>query len=186
MQLRRSNPSLLLMLGMSQFALLLLAAESLYPGYSTSQNVISDLGVGPQPSRLIFTASVITLGVLALPAGLLYRSRPAYRWLAVALIVSGVGGIGLGIFNKDFHGVHFVFAFCGFFGGAMAAILARQITTWPMSIISVTLGLISLGVLVLFGSGVYLGFGVGGMERMMFYPFMLWAVAFAGSTLADW
>jgi hypothetical membrane protein len=44
----------------------------------------------------------------------------------------------------------------------------------PFSVISVILGLITLGALVLFMVGMDLGLGVGGMERMIVYPILMW------------
>jgi hypothetical membrane protein len=43
----------------TQFVLCLIIAEALYPGYSVSNNYISDLGVGP--SAIVFNASVFLL-----------------------------------------------------------------------------------------------------------------------------
>jgi len=39
--------------------------------------------------------------------------------------------------------------------------------------------------LALFGGEVYLGLGVGGMERMILYPAMLWAIGFGAYLSAE-
>ena len=54
----------------------------------------------------------------------------------------------------------------------------------PFSAISVILGLITLGALVLFVGKVYLGLGVGGMERMIVYPILVWGAGFGGYLIA--
>ncbi len=50
----------LLLFGASQFLLLLVAAEALYPGYSVATNAISDLGVGE--TAVIFNSSIVIFG----------------------------------------------------------------------------------------------------------------------------
>jgi hypothetical protein len=66
----------------------------------------------------------------------------------------------------------------------------------PFSLISIVLGVMTLGALALFSlgiiasgsitsdiaydSGFYLGLGPGGMERMIIYPALMWLVGFSG------
>jgi len=47
------------------------------------------------------------------------------------------------------------------------------------------LGLIGLLALILLGGNTYLGLGAGGMERMIFYPAMFWALGFGAYMLAE-
>jgi hypothetical protein len=54
----------------------------------------------------------------------------------------------------------------------------------PFSVISVTLGLMTLGAMVLYATKTYLGLGVGGMERMIAYPSLMWAAGFGGYLIA--
>ncbi|MGI0079126.1 MAG: DUF998 domain-containing protein, partial [Nitrososphaerales archaeon] len=80
-------------------------AEWLYPGYSASQNTISDLGVR-YPSSVIFNTSVIIFGLLVI-AGSYFLDR-AYkkRIFSVFLILSGIGAIGVGIFPETTGNIH--------------------------------------------------------------------------------
>jgi hypothetical membrane protein len=55
---------MLFFIAATQFVLGLTIAEALYPGYSVSDNYISDLGIGP--SAVIFNSSVFLLGLLIL------------------------------------------------------------------------------------------------------------------------
>jgi len=55
----------------------------------------------------------------------------------------------------------------------------------PLSYISVILGAISLVALVLMVSGNDLGVGIGGMERMIAYPALLWMVGFGGHLIGN-
>ncbi|MFX1517685.1 MAG: DUF998 domain-containing protein [Promethearchaeota archaeon] len=52
----------LFFIAVTQFVLGLTIAEALYPGYSVSDNYISDLGIGPL--SIIFNSSVFLLGLL--------------------------------------------------------------------------------------------------------------------------
>jgi multisubunit Na+/H+ antiporter MnhC subunit len=47
------------------------------------------------------------------------------------------------------------------------------------------LGAASLVSLALFGSGIYLGLGKGGMERMIAYPVLLGAISLGGYFIGD-
>jgi hypothetical membrane protein len=55
----------------------------------------------------------------------------------------------------------------------------------PFSLISIFLGVMSLFALVLFAAQQYLGLGVGGMERMIVYPLLMWIIGFSGYLFAS-
>ncbi len=55
---------MLFFIAVTQFVLGFTISEALYPGYSVSDNYISDLGIGP--SSIIFNSSVFLLGLLLL------------------------------------------------------------------------------------------------------------------------
>lgn len=161
-------------------------AEISYQGYSVSRNYISDLGVGPTVSRVEFTAALIVFGLMALVAsGLMRQGQPRTRlWLLLA--ASGIGSIGVGMFNEDsVPVVHAVFALISFLFGNFAAIYSYKIVPFPTSHIFVLLGVAGLAALALFIGGVYLGLGAGGMERMIFYPPMFWALGFGAYLIGD-
>ena len=161
-------------------------AEFLYPGYSVSQNYISDLGVGPTSSRWVFTAAIILFGLMALATAALLRqiSKRSLLWPLLAL--SGIGAIGVGVFNEDFiPAVHGLFAMMAFLFGNLAVVYSYRMVRPPLSFLFVLLGLIGLSALILLGGSTYLGLGVGGMERMIFYPAMFWALGFGAYMLAE-
>ena len=54
----------------------------------------------------------------------------------------------------------------------------------PFSAISVILGLIALGALILHMGKIYLGLGAGGMEHMIVYPILIWGAGFGGHLMA--
>ncbi len=158
-------------------------AEILYPGYSVSQNVISDLGVGPEPSRAIFTIGLIVFGVFVLISAYLRGSPRSV--ITILFILSGVGAIGVAVFNENLRGVHLLFAGLAFGMGCLTAIVSSRTIKSPLSVIFATLGVIGLVALVLQTTKTFLGLGVGGMERMIFYPSILWALAYGVYLLAD-
>ena len=161
-------------------------AEFLYPGYSTSQNYISDLGVGPTSSRWIFTGAIILFGLMALATAALLRLRPGRSFVWLFLALSGIGAIGVGVFNENFiPEVHALFALLAFLFGNLAVIYSRKMVRPPMSYLFVLLGLIGLSALALFAGNTFLGLGAGGMERMIFYPAMFWAIGFGAHLLAE-
>lgn len=61
---------LLCFVGASQFLIIMLICEALYPGYSVSENMISDLGVGS--TAAFFNSSIIILGGTTLASLLLF------------------------------------------------------------------------------------------------------------------
>jgi hypothetical membrane protein len=114
----------------------------------------------------------------------LYRSF-GRLWVAIPTAVLGIGALGVGVFPAPTGGVHDLFALLTFFVGGMAAIVAYKVQTPPLRYISVILGAIPLLMLILitvFGetSGPAALLGVGGAERWVAYPIVLWLVVFGG------
>lgn len=160
--------------------LLVHVAEFLYPGYSVSQNYISDLGVGPEPSRGVFTVALIGFGAMVLMAAALIRAEDKRNLLWLFFGLSGIGALGVGVFNENIILPHAVFALMAFLFGNIAAIYSFTRLSSPFSWISMALGLLGLSALVLLATGNYLGLGVGGMERIIFYSGIFWALAYGG------
>ncbi len=172
----------LLLFGSVQFLLGLIIAESLYPGYSVSENYISDLGVGS--SALIFNTSVFLLGVTIVTGAYFIQHAFDFRLLSVLLILTGIGAMGVGLFPKTAGAIHGVVSLIIFLFGGLSAITSYKLLISPLSYSAVLLGALSLVALALFGSGIYLGLGCGGMERMIAYPTLLWAVGFGGHLMS--
>ncbi|MBU0685126.1 MAG: DUF998 domain-containing protein [Thermoplasmatota archaeon] len=180
------SPGFWLLIGGLEMLFMVHLAEFLYPGYSTSQNYISDLGVGPTSSRLIFTGAIIIFGLMALVTAALLRLRPRKSLIWLFLALSGIGAIGVGVFNEDYiPEVHALFAFLAFLFGNLAVIYSSKMVRPPMSYLFILLGLIGLSALALFAGNTYAGLGAGGMERMIFYPAMFWAIGFGAYLLAE-
>lgn len=171
----------MLLFGSVQFLLLLVIAEALYPDYSVSKNYISNLGIGP--TSLIFNLSVFVLGVIAVVSALFVQRAFRFNLFSALLVLTGIGAIGVGLFPESAGEIHFIASLMTYVFGGLAAIVSYKLQPLPLSYFSVLLGVISFVALVLFTSGTYLGLGVGGMQRLVAYPILIWAVSF-GSFLS--
>jgi hypothetical membrane protein len=174
----RNIAGLLLFIGGVQCVLGIIIAEALYPGYSTSENWISDLGVGP--SALIFNSSVFLLGVLGVAATYFIQRAFNSRVFSVLFAMASIGAIGVGLFTEEAMVLHIVFSLITFIFAGLSAVISYKLQKPPFSYLSVVLGVFTLLALVLTFSGTYLGLGPGGMERMIAYPALLWVVGFGG------
>lgn len=172
----RSIAGLLVFVGGVQCVLGIIIAEALYPGYNTSENWISDLGIGP--SALIFNSSVFLLGVLGITGTYFIHRVFNSRLFSILLAIANMGAIGVGLFTEDFGIVHTIFAVILFLFIGLTAILSYKLQKPPLSYLSVLLGALALLAIVLVASETYLGLGKGGMERMIAYPALLWVIGF--------
>jgi hypothetical membrane protein len=176
----------LIIIGVTQFVLGLFVSEALYAGYSISDNYISDLGVGS--SSMIFNSSVFLLGLLLVIGAYFLQRAFDFKILTALIVLTAVGAMGVGIFTEDFGAIHSVVSLIAFLFSGLSAIFSVicsyvhkfNLVKMPFSVITVILGLITLGALVLFVGKIYLGLGAGGMERMIVYPVLMWAAGFGG------
>jgi len=168
----------------SQFLVFLMISESLVPGYSIHDNVISDLGVS-QESALLFNTSIFFVGLLEIIGALFFHVVHRRVWITIAFILSGIGGIGVAIFTLN-SGLHGIFALLAFIFGNIQAIVTATVLKRPMNVISILSGVIGLIFLILFISSdlgaisLYGPIGHGGLERMIVYPILIWSIALGG------
>jgi len=173
----------------------IITAESLYPaGYSTSGNEISDLGateppdsVIEEPSATIFNTVMMVSGALIILAAVNIQVGFG-RWAAPVLVgLFGLGALGVGIFPGDTGTVHALFAMLTFVTGGAAAIVSVTIMAPPLSYVSVLLGIVALVTLLLHlimgDSSPLAGMGIGGVERWVAYPILLWVTGLGGYLL---
>jgi hypothetical membrane protein len=179
------NPGLWILSASLLLLFLFQIAEFLYPGYSVSSNTISDLGVGPEPSRTIFSVALIVFGPMVLMAAALFyeKDHKSLLWLFVA--IAGIGALGVALFNEnDYSQTHYFFSGLAFGFGNIAAVYSFKLTKAPFAWISLILGTIGLASLLLYAFEYYLGLGQGGMERIVFFCAMVWALSYGGYLLA--
>lgn len=200
--------AILILLASLQFFLAMALEQALRPGYSDFGNTISDLGVNANGWSYdwIFNTSIIALGVMAITAILLlYRCFPRGlgAYLGEALIVVGCGGaIAVGIFTETypFHAyglsahdyasvVTFLFANVGLtiFGVAL-----HRHAVWDRYwIVTFLLGLGSTVALAFYienflTAGSFLGLGEGGLERVVAFPVLIWALLVGWASYDRW
>jgi hypothetical membrane protein len=189
-----------------QFAIAqVVAAEAWNPPCSWTNNYISDLGNTAcgmfavphgspayvcSPLAPLMNASFIASGVLVIAGALLLSgSWPRRRMVSVALVlwvIAGLGKIGVGLVPENTNvGLHLL---------AALNIPVESIAILLVSLAIVRsdrqLGLLGIGMAVLglagmvlgtageiAGPALYLGLGVGGMERVAEYPATIWRLA---------
>jgi hypothetical membrane protein len=190
MQYQNIAGALLFIVGVLAF-LGIITAEALYPGYSTSQNQISDLGATQppnsiimQPSATIFDTTMIISGLLIIAAAYCIHLAFRSRAVTVSLALFGIGVLGVGIFPGNYGDLHAIFALLTFVAGGLSAIVAYKVETSPFRYFSAVLGAISLLNLFLYfvlgESSPFVAFGLGGLERWIVYPILLWVTGFGG------
>jgi hypothetical membrane protein len=186
-QARRAGGVLLL--GSVQFVVAMIVVQLKYPGYSDIGNSISDLGGPHSPWAVVVNASVIVLGLLSILAAYLLLSafnRRLSRTLGLGFLgIAGIGAILVGIFpenstalNGHMHGIAADLAFIA--SGLALIILPLAMlrdTRWDgYRAFTFLLGVITLVAIVLYSTKVWGPLGLGGMERLIVAPILLWAI----------
>jgi len=182
----------LIFVGSAQFIVALIVAEALYPGYSISQNYISDLGATcrvtcqvVEPSSTIFNSSVFLLGLLAIFGAYSIWRGSHSRLLSVLVAVTGLGAMGVGLFPETAGVIHNIVSLITFVFAGLSAIASYKLQKAPFSYFSILLGAMTLVALALYTSETFLGLGPGGMERMIVYPALIWAAGFGAYLFAS-
>jgi len=188
--LRRAGT--ILFVGIGQFAICFALAEIKYPGYDISVQPISDLGATcksgvcqfVQPSSDIFNTSIVLLGImLFLTAYCLWKGSGS-KALPSFEVLSGIGAMGVGIFNESYGAAHYFFSVFTFLSIGIQALLVFKVAKPPFSYFSIVTGVMTLAAMVFYGTQTYLGLGQGGMERMIVYPVLIGGLAFGGYLMA--
>lgn len=182
----------------------LTVAEAVYPGYSPRDNWISDLGatcsyagdyrphdcVYVQPASAIFMIGAVSLGTLLLASAYLLHPLAASRRLPIFLGLAGAGGVGVGLVSEEFAPFHSIFASLMFLTGGLAAVESSRFLPRLLGHVSLILAAIvfaASGIVLTVGGGIgppsWTPLGLGGMERLIAYPQLLWVVLF-GATIA--
>ena len=174
----------------------IITAEALYPGYSTSGNMISDLGatVPPdsiimEPSATIFNTAMVLSGLLIIAAAFFLSCGIRDRIFLTLLALLGTGILGVGIFNGSYGTIHGLLALLAFVSGGLVSLAAWRVVKPPFSWFSVILGIITLGTLGSFylpgSSSPFMILGPGGLERWVAYPVVLWITGYGGYLMSE-
>ncbi len=186
---------IVLMTACLQFILAVMLAETQYKFYSTSMNTLSDLGAVAGYSATIFNLSVIALGIMGVVVVYLVLKSGGCRLFSSCLALASVAAVGVGLFPTYTGTPHVLFSGLVFVFGTLAIIFSYRLgLNVPMVALSFLLGLVSL---VTIFSFLWLGMdsplvktlGVGGAERLVAYPVLLYLVGLGGyltSRGEDW
>lgn len=197
----------LLLFGGIQFILGVVIGESQYPGYNTSTNTLSDMSgscpsIDPnnpmqcigsvvlQPSATIFSTLVSIVGLTSAVSAYFIHKTLGGKIAPALLVITGGAAIGVAVFPGNAGVAHGLLAMITFYAGGLAAIASYKILkeSRSMQYLSIGLGAISitmlLSLMVPGGSPFVQMFGVGGAERLVAYPIVLWLVILGGHLLA--
>lgn len=167
-------------------------AEALYPlPYTTGGNEISDLGGTRPPAGLVFQPSATIFNAAMLLAGLLVTGgaiaahRIYDRWsVTVPTALLGIGAVLVAVFPGNTGNPHAISAMVAFFAGGFAAVLSSRVVAGPFRFALLALGLVNLICLASYfalgDASPFWVLGVGGAERWVAYPEILWLLGFGG------
>ncbi len=181
----------------AQWVLLVIVAETQYPNYNTQQNYLSDLGatchrrllltpcVVVSPSSLIWDTTLALMGLLSLVSAILVYGATRKKGFSILFGIWGLGALIAGAVPETLLSVHELASIASLLAGSIAAIVAFWFLTSPLKYLSLVLGLFSFAsVIPLTFAGPFFrwngifGLGVGGIERMVVYPIVIWEIAF--------
>ncbi len=164
--------------------------------YSLTQNYISDLGAVNcgvwdnrnvcSPWHVVFNASIVIFGILLVLGTILIRTGFPHRGSRTVglglLALAAIGSIGVGLSPEDVNlTVHSLSAAIAFVGTGFALVVLGfamfRDTRWDgFRAYTMLSGLVGLVAFVLFEAKTWGPLGVGGMERLIVAPVLLWAL----------
>ena len=159
-------------------------AAAAVPGYSYRFGFISDLGADiGSPRHVWMNASFVLQAGLILTGLALGRARSIVATLALGLCAVGAGIVGLAP-EDSAPAWHYAGATANLVGCNLGALLsglaARADGATRTGIAAGVVGLAACGAL---GLHTYGGLGVGTVERLAAYPFVLWLAANGAAAL---
>jgi hypothetical membrane protein len=169
----------------------IITAEAFYPiTYTTFKNEISDLGATRppnslifQPSASLFNSSMFTAGILILLSSRLQHKSFNKLLFTIPFGLFGLGLVGVGIFPGNIDPYHGLSSMLVFLAGGIAAITAFKIVSTPFRYFGIVLGSIALTAWFLamfYPSILFSSIGMGGTERWVAYPILLWLTGLGG------
>jgi len=171
----------LIFLGTMWLLMAIVVSEVLYPGYHDTQ-MISDLGIGS--TSLIFNASIIFCGILIIAAAYLLQKAGTDIWFSALMAMIGIGEVCVGLFPEDTGTPHIISASIVFLCGCIIAIVSFRVFPSPWAWFSGAIGIIVLAAIILFIVKYNLGLSSGGMERIIAYPLLFWALGSSAFLMA--
>jgi hypothetical membrane protein len=174
----------------------IITAEAMYPsGYTTFKNEISDLGATRQPNSVSFEPSSSIFNTIMWLSGLMILTATFYQHkyfkkllFTIPAILFGLGLFGVGIFPGNVRPYHGMSAMLAFLAGGVSAVTSFKIVNFPYKYIGIVLGIISLTTwfMAVFSASTLMPYiGIGGIERWVAYPLMLWLTGIGGHLMNE-
>jgi hypothetical membrane protein len=170
---------MLIFIGSTFFLFGIIISEAMYPGYHVTQ-MISDLGVGP--TAWLFNSTIFIFGISIIISAYLLLNIGTNRYFTLLLGLAGLGAVLVGLIPETLGTPHAIAAVMVFLFGGFCAIAGYKVFRGPFSALSPIFGTITLVAAILFASQRYIGLGMGGMERMITFPLIIWTLG-AGAYL---
>jgi hypothetical membrane protein len=127
---------------------------------------------------------MLVAGAMILAAAWFAHQALHRKAVSIPTGLLGLGVLGVGIFPGNIHPQHPLFAFTAFVAGGLAVLLSAWMTPQPLRAIFAVMGTISLAFTLasvfLLEWGPFARLELGGVERWMVYPVLLWLVGFGG------
>jgi hypothetical membrane protein len=167
----------------------IITAEALYTNTYNAHMEISDLGateagVVLHPSSTIFDVTMMVAGAMIIVAAWFAHRALQRRAVTIPTGLLGLGALGVGIFPGNIHPQHPLFAYTAFLAGGLAVLLSAAVTPQPLRAAFAVMGAVSLAFTLasvfLLDWGPVARLELGGVERWMVYPVLLWLVGFGG------
>ena len=157
------------------------AASAMFPNYSSRYDAISDLGGAGATTEVFWNACVIIVGILWIWSSYLFFRIEKRKFSSKFFYLAGIGFILVGTSPWNVYPfTHYIGAQLIFIFGVLSCLTASRIAIGTMSRLSVIAGLASFGSYLSGYLGMYNILGPGGLERMVYYPILLWIIAFGG------
>ncbi len=167
------------------FPLALMVCAALVPDYAVHGDAISDFGVLPA-TALLFNATMVLTGLGNAVGGYAYYRLHGSRRLLALFGVTAVGSAGVGLFPSSVPAPHYAAALLAFVGLNLQVIACSRRAPRGLRALGVFAGVAGLGSLLRFVlAESYGALGLGGVERMVVYPAVLWLLAFGGTLLGS-
>lgn len=167
------------------FAMLMTtASQSVYPTFSTRNDAISTLGGSGTPTALFWNSAIIISGLLWIFATYKLFHKSGNTLSSIVFYLAGLGFILVGMSPWNLLPLtHTIGAQLVFLFGAISCLAAWRLFKGTMGRISLISGIISFLAFLGGMHGLANLLGTGGVERLLYYPILLWEIAFGGYLL---
>ena len=173
-----------------------ITAEAMYPrSYTTFGNEISNLGATKQPNSVSFEPSSSIFNSIMWLSGLMILTATFYQHkyfkkllFTIPVTIFGLGLFGVGIFSGNIEPYYNLNTILAFLAGGISAITSFKIVQFPYKYIGILLGTISLitWCLAVFSPSTLIPhIGIGGTERWVAYPLILWLTGIGGYLMSE-